>query len=454
MEKKVYKGSRTIILLVTFMSIIICVAAGIYLFYALFISVIFSSCLFIKDGFTFKELITMIKNSLVECRELFILILLVGITIPIWFSSGTIPAMIFYGFDYFIGKNLILAAFIFTSVVSIFIGSSIAAISTVGIALIGLGKVFHGPDYILLGAVVSGAFLADKLSPISGLANLMLSITKVSYRKALFSMCKTLLPAYAAAAAVYFYIGKNCIVFNGNLSGFKNSIEENFFVSPFLLLVLAAVFAMCFLGIGVIKSLSLGLIAGALVSIFIQKVSIVKIFEYILWGYSKVTGSQELNKILDGGGIKSVIGIIFIIMMAIALSSIFKGTGFINPVVDKIIHNVKGRGELILKTGIISGMLTLLCDQSVGVIMPGELLRDKYEELKIPSHILSRTISDTGIIIAPLIPWNGNSLFILALTGISSIRYSPYAFLCYILPIATFISGMFYKKLPELELKK
>ncbi|MEY8001333.1 Na+/H+ antiporter NhaC family protein [Clostridium sp. Mt-5] len=447
MKKKIYRGNRVVILAFTFIAIIMCIVTGIYLFYGLFASVIFSSCLFVKGGFTFKELLTMIKDSLVECRELFILMLLVGITIPIWFSSGIIPAMMFYGFNYFIGKNLIFAAFIFTSIVSVFIGSSIASISTIGIALLGLGKVFHGPDYIFLGAVVSGAFLADKLSPISGLVNLMLSITKVSYRKALISMSKIFLPAYVLASAIYFYIGKNYIVTNGNLSNFKNSIRENFFVSPLPLLVLVAIFIMCFLGIRVVKSLSIGLIAGILISIFLQKVAVAKIFEYIFFGYSEATSSQELNKILTGGGIESVIGIIFIIMMAIALSSIFKGTGFINPIVDKIIANVKDPGELVLKTGIISGMLTVLCDQSVGVIMPGELLRDKYKKLKVPNHVLARTISDTGIIIAPLIPWNGNSLFILALTGISSIKYSPYAFFCYILPIVTFISGIFYKKL-------
>ncbi|MHC6179919.1 Na+/H+ antiporter NhaC family protein [Clostridium sp. JNZ X4-2] len=447
MKKKIYRGNRVVILAFTFTAIIICIVTGIYLFYGLFASVIFSSCLFIKSGFTFKELLTMIKDSLVECRELFILMLLVGITIPIWFSSGIIPAMMFYGFNYFIGKNLIFAAFIFTSIVSVFIGSSIASISTIGIALLGLGKVFHGPDYIFLGAVVSGAFLADKLSPISGLVNLMLSITKVSYRKALISMFKIFLPAYVFASVIYFYIGKNYIVTNGNLSNFKNSISGNFFVSPLPLLVLAAVFIMCFFGIRVVKSLSIGLIAGIFISIFLQKVPVVKIFGYIFFGYSKTTNSQELNKILTGGGIESVIGILFIIMMAIALSSIFKGTGFINPIVDKIIANVKDPGELVVKTGIISGMLTVLCDQSVGVIMPGELLRNKYEKLKVPNHVLARTISDTGIIIAPLIPWNGNSLFILALTGISSIKYSPYAFLCYILPIVTFISGIFYKKL-------
>ena len=454
MGEKVYKGNRAMILTVTFTSIVICVIAGNHLFYALSISVFFSSWMFIRDGFTFKELFIMVKNSLVECKELFILIILVGMTIPVWFSSGIIPTMMFYGFNCFIGKNLIFAAFIFTSIVSVFIGSSIAAISTVGIALIGLCKVFHGPDYILLGAVVSGAFLADKLSPISALLNLTLSITKVSYREALFSMSRTFFPAYIFAAALYFYIGRNFTAFGGNLNNFKSSISGNFFVSPLLLLVLIAIFIMCFLGMGVIKSISLGLISGVFITVLLQKISIIETFKYIFLGYRGNTGSQELDRILTGGGIESVIGIIFIITMAIALGSIFKNTGFINPIVDKIIHNVRGKGGLIVRTGFISGILTVLCDQSVGVIMPGELLKNKYEELKIPNSVLSRTISDTGIIMAPLIPWNGNSLFILALTGVSSVKYSPYAFLCYLLPAVTLLSGIFYEKLSSLKLKK
>ncbi|MFL0197457.1 Na+/H+ antiporter NhaC family protein [Clostridium sp. WILCCON 0269] len=203
---------------------------------------------------------------------------------------------------------------------------------------------------------------------------------------------------------------------------------------------------MCFLGIKIFKSLLIGLTAGIIISIFLQKVPVLKIFSYILFGYKGGTTSSQLNKILVGGGIQSIVSIFLIIMMAVALSSIFKGTDLINPMINKIISKVKYKGEIIVKTGIISAILTIICDQSMGLIIPGGLLRDKYKKFKIESYVLARTISDTGIVVAPLIPWNGNSLFILALTGISSIKYGPYALLCYVLPIVTLYLEFFTKK--------
>jgi len=428
-------GYRTFILTFTLMAIIMCIIFNVLLFYGLFISVIFSLGMFKVCGFTFKELLIMITNSFIECKELFILILLIGITIPIWFSSGIIPAMMFYGFNYIIGKNLIFVAFIFTSLVSIFIGSAVACISTIGIALLGLGKIFQVPDYILLGAIVSGAFLADKLSPISGLVNLMISTVKISYKEALISMLRTILPAYIIVSIVYFYMGRNYTIAQYALGDFQKSIGENYFMSPLLLLVPVLIFLLCFLGVKMVKSLLAGVTVGIVISIFFQKVSLVKIFSYVLFGYKGHTTSLQLDKILVGGGIQSIVSIFFIIMMAVALSSIFSGTGIINPIINKMISKVECKEEIIVKTGVISSMLTIICDQSMGIILPGELLRDKYKKLKIENHVLARTISDTGVMVAPLIPWNGNSLFILALTGVSSIKYGPYALLCYVLPV-------------------
>ena len=130
-----------------------------------------------------------------------------------------------------------------------------------------------------------------------------------------------------------------------------------------------------------------------------------------------------------------MIEVLLIIIGAIALSSIFQGTGFIKPIINKITSKIKSKGELILKTGIVSSILTIACDQSVGIILTGGLLKDKYKELGIKNDILARTISDTGIIIAPLIPWNVNSLFILIITGVSTVTYAPYAILCYVFPV-------------------
>lgn len=446
-KNKISRKSTWVISIFTLISIGSCIIFKLSLFYSFFAIIVISSGLFVKEGFSITELVVMIKNGLVECKELFILILLIGGAIPIWLSSGVIPSMLYYGFKYMQGMNFLFAAFILTTIFAIFMGSAIGAISTIGIALLGVGRIFGIPDYILLGAIVSGAFMSDKMSPISGLLNLTLLTTRTSYKNVLISMFTTLLPTYLLSGIIYFYIGKKYnLASNGsNLDHFGLAIKESFFISPLLLLLPIGIFILTFLGVKIIKAISLSLVGGIIITLSLQKLSFIKVILAILTGYKGNTNSSELNKILVGGGIISMTEVLLIIMGAIALSSIFKGTGFIKPIIDKITSKAKSEGELILKTGIVSSILTIACDQTVGVILPGGLLKNKYKELDIKNNVLARTISDTGIIIAPLIPWNVNSLFILIITGVSTAAYAPYAILCYMFPIATIFVAYMYK---------
>lgn len=448
MEKnKISRKSSWIISIFTITSIVSCIIFKLSLVYSFSASIVVSSCLFIKSGFSITQLLVMIKSGFIECKELFILLLLIGGAIPIWLSSGVIPSMLYYGFKYMQEMNFLFAAFILTTIFAIFMGSAIAAVSTIGIALLGVGKIFGIPDYVLLGAIVSGAFMSDKMSPISGLLNLTLLTTKTSYKNMLISMFTTLLPTYLLSGIIYFYIGKKYSLTSNssNLDHLGLVIKESFFISPLLLLLPIGIFVLTFLGIKIIKAISLSLIGGIIITLTLQKLSFINIILAILTGYKGNTNSSELNKILVGGGVISMIEVLLIIMGAIALSSIFQGTGFIKPIIDKITSKAKSKGELILKTGIVSSILTIACDQTVGVILPGGLLRNKYKELDIKNNILARTISDTGIIIAPLIPWNVNSLFILVITGVSTAAYAPYAILCYIFPIVTVFLAYIYK---------
>ncbi|WP_411682508.1 Na+/H+ antiporter NhaC family protein [Clostridium thailandense] len=440
-ENKISEKYTYIILIFTLISIISCVILKIFLFYGFLVSIIIASCLFIKSGFSIIELFNMIKQGLCECKSLFILIALIGAMISVWVSSGVVPTMLYYGLKYMKGVNFLFAAFILTSIVSIFMGTAFGVISSIGIALLGLAKIFGIPSFILLGAVVSGAFMADKCSPISSLFNLTLESIRINYKEALISILKTLLPTYFISGLLYYFIGKKYSVSlaNSHVDNFISAINGNFVISPLLLLLPISIIIMSFLGMKMIKSVSIALIAGIIVSIGLQKANFNDVIAAMLNGYRSTTSSVELNSVLVSGGIVSMISVLLIIAGAVSLSSIFQGTGLIMPIIKRITIKIKSNEELVLKTGFISSVLTAVSDQSVGIIVPGKFLADKYTELGIKNSILARTITDTGTIIAPLIPWNVNSLFIFVTTGIPTVAYAPYAVLCYISPIITFI---------------
>jgi NhaC family Na+:H+ antiporter len=208
---------------------------------------------------------------------------------------------------------------------------------------------------------------------------------------------------------------------------------------PLLIVIMSS------LGVKIIYSILAGLSGGAVITVILQHLSVGEISKAIMFGYQAATPSQQLNELLVSGGVVSMIEVVLIVMCAIALSSLLEGTGLIEKIMSKVIGATNNEGSLIINTGIISSTLTVVtCDQTMGIVLTGRLLRSKYDELNLNRGILARTISDTGTIIAPLMPWNINALIITVIVG-SSVAYQQYAVLCYISPIITLAVGLYYK---------
>lgn len=448
-KKELHQGEAYTILAICIGLIAGCVLLNISLVFGFVVSIIMSCFIFVNKGFTPKELVVMMKNGLAECRILYLLILLIGATVSILLSSGVVPTMIYYGFEYMKGMNFLFISFIIVAISSVFMGTAIGTVSTIGLAILGIGKGFGIPTTVLLGVIVSGAFLADKISPISGLLNLTLSSTNTNYRDAFKSMLVTLTPTILITGGIYYYLGTKYTIGSNtiNILEFQKAIKADFFVSPFLLLVPVIIVVLSFLGFKIIYSISTGLMGGIIISFIFQRVTIIQIIKSIFWGYRGSTTSLKLNEVLISGGVVSMFEVLLIVVGAISLSSILEGTGLINYITNKVISKINSKGELIIKTGLISGILTIVtCDQTMGIILPGRLLKNKYVELELSENVLARTISDTGTIIAPLMPWNVNSLLIGLVAG-TKVFYSPFAVLCYISPLITLIYGFMCDKL-------
>jgi NhaC family Na+:H+ antiporter len=427
--------------------IAICVLLNISLIFGFVAGIILCCSIFSYKGFALADMLDMMKKGLSECKILYVLILLIGVTVSVWIASGVVPSMIYYGFEYLKEMNFVLAAFLIIALCSIFMGTAVGTISTIGIAILGIGKGLGIPIPVLLGAVVSGAFVADKLSPISGLINLTLSTVKTDYKTVFKSMLVTLLPTILISAIIYYILG---IKYSAGIDLVKilelqNSLKTSFYISPWLLLMPLLIVVMSTLGVRIIYSIIAGLSGGAIITLTLQHMSITEIMRAITFGYRATTSSRQLNELLVSGGVVSMVEVVFIVMGAIALSSLLEGTGLIDKAMSRVINTTNNRGSLIINTGIISSTLTIVtCDQTMGIVLPGRLLRDKYDEMQLGRGILARTISDSGTIIAPLMPWNVNALIITVIVG-ASISYQQYAVLCYISPIITFILGLYYK---------
>lgn len=425
-----------------------CVLLKQSLIYGFATGLVISGSLFCYLGYRPRSLLSMIRKGLLECKQLYVLILLIGITVSIWIASGVVPSMMYYGFEYLKDMNFLLAAFLIAASCSLFMGTAVGTVSTIGIAILGIGRGLGMPTPVLLGAIVSGAFIADKISPISGLLNLTISTCKTDYKTALTSMLKTLIPTIAITASIYYLLGirYGVGVDEGVISELQRGLQSGFYISAWLLLMPLIIVLMSSLGVKIFYSILAGLTGGAAISIFVQHLSLGELIKSIAIGYEASTASTQLNRLLVSGGVRSMLEVLLMVMGAVALSSLLEGTGVINRISGKAIEAIQNKGGLILNTAAISSVLTTVtCDQTMGIVLPGRLLRDKYDQLGLNRGVLARTISDTGTIIAPLMPWNVNSLIISVIVG-SSISYAQYAVLCYIAPILTIFIGWYYKK--------
>lgn len=431
-----------IIIAVSVLLISLCMITKISLAYGFLGGIIFTSTILVKYKYTIKDILVLIISGMREAWILYVLILLIGAAASIWLASGVVPSLMYYGFEYMKDMNFLLASFVIVSIVSVFMGSAIATVSTIGIALLGVGKGFGIPTPILLGVIISGAFIADKISPLSGLINLTLTITKKSYKELIAAMLPTFIPLFSITAIIYYLIGTNYTTSAGSqsLAYYQNAILDGFKISPFIALLPTIILIMSIFGAKTIPTMLVGLFAGCLVSIFAQHIPFEALIHSLFFGYRGSTASAELNNILISGGIKSMINIVLIVMGAVTLIGLFEKTGMIVPLIKKLTLGIRTKRQLILKTALISSFLTIItCDQTVGILLPGRLLQDKYNELDVDTTILARTISDTGTIIAPLMAWNINALILKSLTGISATSYAPFAVLCYLSPIITII---------------
>lgn len=432
--------SSYLIFIVSIGVIGICILLSLPLYFGFAGAVAFTAVMLVRKGYEIRALNDIVLIGVKDCSKLLIIVTLTGATVSIWLSSGIVPTLMYYGFEYIKHINYIFACFVVTAVVAVVMGTSVGTISTIGIALIGIGKGFEIPVHILLGAIVSGAFFADRISPISGLVNLMLRTVDIKYKDYVKSMLNTLIPSIIIAATVYYFIGRNymSVINPEKIAVLQDNIFTAFKITPTLLLLPLIVITMSVCGINPIINMSIGVAGGSLISIFLQKNTVSEVLRYIFSGYKSVTGIEELDLVLRGGGIQSMVEVLLIIIGAVVLSSLFEGTNIISPIIAKVMDKVKNKVSLIARTTVFSSLLTIItCDQVVGIILLGKLLKNRFESFGISKVKLARTIADSGTSIAPLIPWNINSIIILAITGISSIQYAPYAVLCYVLPFMT-----------------
>lgn len=427
-------------------SIFACLYFEISLVVGLSLTLLLAIMVLKSQGIPFEESFDWIVQGIRSIKEIYFVVLLIGVNVSMWISSGIVPAMIFYGFEIVDKVHFLLFAYVMTAVVAFFLGTGLGTLSTIGVALFSLGSSIGMPGGILVGALMSGAYVADRLSPISALVNFTIETVDVSFKAYFKKTGVVMIPAAILAAVAYYFLSlKHTSSINAaDIAGYKQLIQDVFVITPVYFLIPIAVLWASFRGVNAKKVLGMGIVLSALVTIFVQGNEPMDVIRYMISGYFSISDASFIESLEIGGAI-AMLEVVIIIMAGISMSTLYEKCGWIQPIVDFLEKNSSGRVSAVVNTGILSTALNALtCDQTVGILVPGKYLKSFFNRFGYDRVTLSQVIANTGTAMAPLMPWNVNALIVLAITGVNAIDYAAFSFLNWFsFPVAVLMTTIF-----------
>ncbi|GIM32217.1 Na+/H+ antiporter NhaC [Paraclostridium bifermentans] len=376
-----------------------------------------------------------------------LIILSVGVLISTWIAAGTIPTIVYSGLTIITPKYFLLTALILCSLTSLATGTSWGTLGTSGIALMSIGNSMGIPAGLTAGAIISGAFFGDKMSPLSDSTNLAAAICKTDVITHMKHMMFTTVPAYLICIVLYTVIGfkyaNNAIDYN-QINQIKEVLSSTFNIGLVSLLPIIFLLVLLLLQKPPIVSILASALLGGIIAVIQEGQKVGDLLNYVLNGYSIETGVTYADKLLNRGGIMSMAETVLLVFIVFIVAGILQKTGFLEVLLKPMIDRIgNSRAKLVGSTFVVSYFANAFSSSMMFTsVFVGTIMSPLYKEFKLKPENLSRIIEDTATLGGPLIPWNSNAIFSSQTLGVSPFEFIPYCFLSWITPIISFIYGI------------
>ncbi len=420
----------------------------------------------------------MVKSISSAMSSIFIL-LLIGALAGTWMISGIVPAMIYYGLQILNPVIFLIAATIVSAIVSIATGSSWTTVATVGVALLGIGKALGFEEGLIAGAILSGAYFGDKMSPLSDTTNLAPAMAGTDLFTHIRHMVYTTVPSILITLIIFGIIGFT-ISTNGSVTqvnDISDVIIENFNINLWLFIVPALVMIMIIKKIPAVPVLFFGAILGGIFAIIFQPqiirivaeengmsysyVSFKAVMMALYGGVSVVTSNEIVNELLVTSGMSGMLNTIWLIICAMIFGGVMEESGMLQVIAQAVIRKIHSVGSLIASTAATCVFFNVTAsDQYLAILVPGRMYADIYKKRGLKPENLSRTLEDSATVTSVLVPWNTCGATQASVLGVATLTYAPYCFFNWISPLMTILFGYlklginFYSKEEMLEIKK
>ena len=429
---------------------------------ALFIAAIIGGLIGWHNKVKWENMQRKIVQTIHSAMTSILILLLIGALSGAWMISGVIPMMIYYGVDIMHPSYFLLATVILCSIVSLATGSSLSTIATVGVAIIGIGNAFGLNPGLVAGAIISGAYFGDKMSPLSETTNLAPAIAGTDLFTHIRYMIYTTGPTMILTLVIFAVIGLFHWSDNTTVSTefIKEGIAQTFHISPFLLIVPLALIIIIIKKVPPIPAMICGTTFGILFALLFQGELLNQLItaeglenkyqlltQSVFQGVSLTTGVTEVDNLLTTNGMAGMLNTVWLIMAALTFGGVMEACGFLKKVTQTFLLFITNQTSLVGTTiGTCIFFNITACDQYLAIVIPGKMLQKSYQEKKLKPEVLSRALEDSATMTSVLVPWNSCGATHSKVLGVATLEYLPFCFFNLISPLMNiFITAINYK---------
>ncbi|WP_346939436.1 Na+/H+ antiporter NhaC family protein [uncultured Clostridium sp.] len=405
------------------------------------ISLLMVLCIFffiaIKRGVSINDGLRYLIEGGKESLGVLKIFVLIGAIVSLWMISGTVPAIVYYGINLIHPSFFAISAFVLSAFISMLLGTSFGTIGTVGISLIVMARAGGGNTLIIAGAILSGAYLGDRASPMSSSANLVASITNTNLYDNIKRMTKTSIIPLIISLVLYLILSLFTPV-NYSNSDILSQLTSTFNINIIALLPALIIIVLSFFKIEVKISMFISMLVAAIISFILQHATFSEIIKTAIFGF-QLPVSNPLYNIIKGGGILSMIKLAFIVFLSSALTGIFQGANMLD-FIEKYLSKIK-RADTLFFTTIVTSIISAMvgCTQVLAVMLTKMTMNNTYSRLGYDKECLALDLENSAIVIAPLIPWNVAVLVPLTTLGVDA-RAILFSFYLILLPLINLMS--------------
>ena len=433
---------------------------------ALLIAALIAGGIGVSRGTKWKEIRDAIASSIGQATEAILILLLIGALTGTWLLAGIIPAFIHYGLLVLQPGIFLFAACIICAVLSLATGSSWGTVGTVGLALIGIGTALGLEEGWIAGAIISGAYFGDKLSPLSDTTNLAPAVAGTDLITHIKYMTITTVPSIAIALLVFLIVGfggsATTTVEAGLADGFGDAVRSVFNIHPGLFVAPIVVLVLIAKKMPAAPALFIGVLLGALTAVIFQPDAIRMLageeLSFAAAAYfasmkamavetSYTTNHALADNLLNAGGMYGMMNTIWLIICAMTFGAVLQAVGILKRITSALISGVNGVFGLIGRTvGTCIAFNVLASDQYIAIVVPGKMFSEAFEKQGLAPENLSRTLEDAGTVTSVLIPWNTCGVAQSGILGVATLAYAPYCIFNWISPLMSLtVAGLGYK---------